>query len=390
MNPFILVQSYDALVHSPLIMEAFCRKWRELSAIPIRMRSSLVSEWAASTDCRGVVLPVGNRATLAEVEGLACPVVNYSAYLPPLPSAINVSYDSGEIGELAADHLCEQGYQQFAYLDEPGSHFSRNRAAAFREALGKRRRRLDHVFQFAPPPLAAAQYNDWFAGAVADWLGSRPKSLAVLAANDTLARGYYQAIKALDADWLNLQAIVGIDDAYPVWARYSMGSKAPPLTSIRLNYAGLGETCAQLLHAAVTGDGSAPGAVHCVKGAELIQRESSGGFCCEDPLVAQLARMAAAAVERGEAPSVGDLQARFSVPARVMAERFRQHTGRPLREFILQLRIRRAAWLLRASRLTIAEIAQQCGFNKHADLTERFGKYMGCTPTEYRARSLNP
>ena len=28
MNPFILVQSYDALVHSPLIMEAFCRKWQ--------------------------------------------------------------------------------------------------------------------------------------------------------------------------------------------------------------------------------------------------------------------------------------------------------------------------------------------------------------------------
>lgn len=251
-------------------------------------------------------------------------------------------------------------------------------------ALGTRGQRLDGVFRLEPPPVSSARFNVVLARIVAEWLSTQPGSLAVLAANDDIASKYYRALRDLGGDFTSLQAIVGVDDLHPHWAKFSMGPTAPPLTSIRLNYAGVGETCARLLYEAVSGREYAPGGLRFVNGATLVRRESSGGFSCDDPLVARLARLAANAVERGEAPGTLALQGRFSVPRRLMAERFRKHTGRSLREFTLLPRLRRA------TDSTISEIAQQCGFNKHADLTERFGQYMGCTPSEYRARCLRP
>ncbi|MCC5841653.1 MAG: helix-turn-helix domain-containing protein [Opitutales bacterium] len=388
MKPFIFLQSFAPLPNSPAIMEAFCRKWQSLSPIPIRMRPSLIREWVTSPDCRGVVVPLGHQDAMAELAGITCPIVNYSAHLPPPASCLNLRYDSGEIGEIAADHLCEQGYPHFGYLRLRGCAFSDDRMEAFRQALQKRGHTLEAVFDFVAPADSPLTYNELFERAVAEWLAPLPRSLGILSANDTLARDYYWALNALDPDLLQLQALIGVDDDYPHWVKFSMGPKAPPLTSIRLNYKGLGEACAQSLREAVVNGDYAPGRVRYVNGAELIRRESSGGFSCGDPLVAQLARWAANSVEKGEAPGMLALQERFAMPRRLLAERFRQYTGKSLREFILQMRVQRAARLLRKTELSVAEIAQQCGFNKHADLTERFGKYMGCSPSEYRTRCL--
>lgn len=364
-------------------MEAFCREWRSLSSLPIRMRLKLIEQWVASPDCRGVVLPIGHRGVHEKISGLGKPVVNYSVHLPTLPHCLNVRYDEEEIGELAADHLCEQGYRHFAFLAIRGCDFSDRRMASFRRALGKRGFSIDAVFDFTPPTGSPLPYGELLARAVKDWLAPLPGSLGILSANDTFARSYYSTLASVDADLLKTQALVGVDDDYPWWVKFSMGPKAPPLSSIRLNYEGMGQTCARCLHEAIAGERAHEGVVT-VKGAELIQRDSSGGFSCDDPLVAQLARWAAAAVERGEAPGMLELQKRFAVPRRLLAERFRAETGKSLREFILHLRVRRAARLLLQTDLTVAEIAQRCGFNKHADLTERFGKYMGCSPTDYR------
>lgn len=382
-SSFIFVQSFEALPNAPHIMEAFCREWRALSPVPIRMRPALNEEWVTSPDCLGVVLPVSNRGVHARVAGLAKPVVNYSVHLPLLPQCINVRYAEEEIGELAADHLCEQGYRHFAFLPIGDCDFSKRRLESFREALGKRGFSLDAVFDFKPPSDSTRPYNVLLTEAIKDWLVPLPRALGVLSANDTIARSYHFSVAAIDADLLKTQALVGVDDDYPWWVKFSMGPKAPPLSSIRLNYEGMGQTCARCLREAISGERACEGVVT-VKGAELIQRDSSGGFSSDDPLVAQLARWAAAAVERGEAPSMLALQKRFAVPRRLLAERFRAETGKSLREFILHLRVRRAARLLLQTDLTVAEIAQRCGFNKHADLTERFGKYMGCSPTDYR------
>jgi AraC-like DNA-binding protein len=55
-------------------------------------------------------------------------------------------------------------------------------------------------------------------------------------------------------------------------------------------------------------------------------------------------------------------------------------------DYLASLRIERALDLL-DTHLTIATIAQECGFSDHSAFTRRFRKHVGMSPTEYR-RSL--
>ncbi len=52
--------------------------------------------------------------------------------------------------------------------------------------------------------------------------------------------------------------------------------------------------------------------------------------------------------------------------------------------FLVSLRINKAKELLYANRLTIAEIAAQCGFNSTYYFSKKFREETGLTPTEYR------
>ena len=65
--------------------------------------------------------------------------------------------------------------------------------------------------------------------------------------------------------------------------------------------------------------------------------------------------------------------------------RFRQAMGASPRQYIMRIRVEAAAGKLADTRLTVSEIAQQCGFTDHAHLSRSFRRMMGIPPTEYRA-----
>ena len=59
-------------------------------------------------------------------------------------------------------------------------------------------------------------------------------------------------------------------------------------------------------------------------------------------------------------------------------------SGFSLNEFIIHIRLKRAAQLLLESNLNISEIAYDLGFCDHAHLTRHFKRAFGCPPKEYR------
>lgn len=63
---------------------------------------------------------------------------------------------------------------------------------------------------------------------------------------------------------------------------------------------------------------------------------------------------------------------------------FKQTTGVPPHQFIVQHRLERAQQLLECSDRTIADIAIQCGFSSQSHLTRSFRKHLGTTPKAYR------
>jgi len=66
--------------------------------------------------------------------------------------------------------------------------------------------------------------------------------------------------------------------------------------------------------------------------------------------------------------------------------RFRQTFGTSPRQYILRIRIEKAAELLRTTEETVSMIAVECGFHDHAHLSRSFRRIMGATPSEYRTR----
>lgn len=64
-------------------------------------------------------------------------------------------------------------------------------------------------------------------------------------------------------------------------------------------------------------------------------------------------------------------------------------TGMSIKEFILDMRLKRSAQLLADSRLTIAEVAYQTGFNDAGYFSICFKKHYGISPSEFRTSKLD-
>jgi len=63
-------------------------------------------------------------------------------------------------------------------------------------------------------------------------------------------------------------------------------------------------------------------------------------------------------------------------------------TGKSVNQFIRELRLEKAAKLLKKTDLTAAEIAYQVGFNSASYFNKTFSKYFGITPGEYKTGSI--
>jgi AraC-like DNA-binding protein len=63
---------------------------------------------------------------------------------------------------------------------------------------------------------------------------------------------------------------------------------------------------------------------------------------------------------------------------------FRQHLGMNFQEYLIQLRVARAANLLLRTEDTVVEIAFQCGFNHPGNFNKHFLRHYGMTPGAYR------
>jgi AraC-like DNA-binding protein len=58
-------------------------------------------------------------------------------------------------------------------------------------------------------------------------------------------------------------------------------------------------------------------------------------------------------------------------------------------QFILRMRLHRAAMLLRQSAGTVTTIAYDCGFNDLSTFNRRFRRLIGVPPREWRSRRLS-
>lgn len=65
---------------------------------------------------------------------------------------------------------------------------------------------------------------------------------------------------------------------------------------------------------------------------------------------------------------------------------FRKYLNQTPNEYLTSYRLEKGMQLLRSTRLSVTEIAQECGFSGSSYFTELFTRQKGCTPTQYRKK----
>lgn len=86
--------------------------------------------------------------------------------------------------------------------------------------------------------------------------------------------------------------------------------------------------------------------------------------------------------------SVDDFVSDMNVGRTILYQKIHDIVGMSIKEFILNIRLQRSAYLLEQSDLTIAEIAYQTGFNNAKYFSVCFKKQFDMSPSEFKKKSL--
>jgi len=81
---------------------------------------------------------------------------------------------------------------------------------------------------------------------------------------------------------------------------------------------------------------------------------------------------------------VADLAREAGLSPNCFARCFSERTGQSPHQFVLGLRLNRATGLLRTSKLSLAEVAHDCGFANQQHLCNAMRRHLGTTPSRYR------
>lgn len=295
---------------------------------------------------------------------------------------ISVTNDDVLTGREAGTHLLERGFSSFAFLGVKGTRWSELRFQGFRRALSIGRDAAVPAFE---RPLS------WWEGLtgrsprgadideLGDFMRALPAPTALFACNDTTGLRATELAGRLGIEVPESLAILGVDNEDILCELAS-----PSLSSVMLDCEAIGYRAAGLLDEVF--EGSAPragGSV--VPPREIIERESTRVFACEDELVARAVTIIRSRAQEGI--GVADLLGAIPASRRSLETRFRAAMGRSIHEEIVRSRIAYSKRLLRGGDDTIDAVAERSGFGSAQRFHEAFRKREGLPPGTWRRQN---
>ena len=189
------------------------------------------------------------------------------------------------VTRMAAEHFLDIGFRNFAYIGFPGVDFSERRLSAYEEYLKSRGMDV-HVYSPHPHLQPSTDVLGWEArgelegAAIAEWLQSLPRPLAVFACNDVRGRQIIDACNQSELSVPEEVAVIGVDDDEVICELSN-----PPLSSVQPDTLRLGYEGAALLDAMMNGQ-AAPEETIFIPPKGISHRLSSEATAVDDREVA--------------------------------------------------------------------------------------------------------
>ncbi len=334
-------------------------------------RGDAVPAWFARWQGDGIIARVENEKIAAALAAKRLPVVNLS-FSRLIRTAPTFTTGNAGIGQIAAQHFVERGFEHFAYCGRGEFVWSRDRGEAFERAVSTAGFRC-HIYSL---PNGIATDLDSETDAIAAWLTSLPKPIALLACYDLRGQQVLDAARRAGLSVPEQIAVLGVDNDELLCAL-----SPPPLSSIILNGRRTGWLGAETL-ARLMGGEKLAGDVHFIPPIGIATRQSTDTLAVADP---QLARALRFIRERAcDAIDVPDILRHAPMARRSLENRMRETIGRTPNEEILRVKLARARQLLATTRLSLGDVADRCGFRHSEYFSVVFKRETGVTPGGFR------
>lgn len=327
--------------------------------------------WLAAWDGDGLIARVQSRAIAAGVRATGLPAVDVLGVVPDAGLPL-VHVDDRQVAVMAAEHLRERGFHHFAFFGIRGENWSERRREAFCAAAGG-----GAVLEL---PRHSIDRTGWEsqAEALAAWVRDLPRPVGIMVCSDQMGQRLLEACRRAGVAVPEDAAVVGVDNDEPLCEVCH-----PPLSSVNAGHVAVGYEAAALLHRWLQGLSPPPGP-RLVPPAGVVTRQSTDVLATADRQVAAALRF----IREHACTGIGAAEVVAAVPVSrsVLQRRFRRELGRSIQEEIIATRVKRARLLLAETDLTLAEVAERCGFRHQEYLGAVFKARTGQTPAQYRRR----
>jgi LacI family transcriptional regulator len=294
-----------------------------------------------------------------------------------LPGVGSVDVDDVAVGTTAARHLLDIGLRNFAFLGN-GTPYSQQREIGFRAALSAAQMDCEAL---TIKPTRRQQSVEYWRDAEADlhkWMLALPKPVGLFAVHDPSGRIAAEVCRDNGIQVPEQVAIVSADNDELI-----CGLTHPPLSSVQISWEKIGFETARMMEEMLATK-KVPAAPLLISPEGVQPRLSSDVLAVESPRLQAALRMIRE--KACEGMTVKELLNKIPISRRTLEEQFQQHLKRSPRDEIIRVRLQQARALLSRTDLSMALIAERCGFGDAERLSVIFRQAEGCTPTGYRKR----
>ena len=338
-------------------------------------RGAAPPAWLADWQGHGIIARIETQEIADAILARGLPVVDVSAarLVPGVPW---VETEDRVIARLAADHLRERGFANFAFCGDSRFNWSRWRAAAFSLHLSELGWECQIMDSSEDAASDAAARNR-----LAKWIDELPKPVGIMACYDIKAQQILDVCEDLGVPVPDEVAVIGVDND-----ELLCNLSSPPLSSVIPDPGRAGFEAALLLERLMAGEPT-PDTPILISPRGIATRQSTDVLAIKDRDVAGAVRFIRERACHGI--SVHDVLRHVPLSRRVFEKRFRDCLGRTPHQEILRVKIARVEELLLETDLSLAAIADRTGFSHAEYLCVAFKRVTGQTPGQFRDGDLD-
>lgn len=341
-----------------------------------RAVNEVTPHWIASWEGDGIISRVPSPGIREILSKRRIPTVDLNEQLGALGVPM-ISNDHAAIGRMAAKHLLDRGFQQFAFLGHDGYRWSDRRRAAFVERV-ERANHACTIYGSGRKDMQPLREAAWEGAMdqIAEWVRSLPKPSGIMASDDFRALQLLSACRLADVAVPEQVAVIGVG-ADDVVCELS----DPPLSSVVLNAWRMGYEAARLLDRLMRGE--PPTCSELLIGPlDVARRLSTDTTAISDPVVAQSVRFIREHACDGI--NVETVVHHAQISRTSLQGHFRRALNQSIHDTLIGARIARIKELLAETSLSVEMIAEKCGFQHPEYMSSMLKQRTGWTPAGYR------